>query len=149
MTKKTEESTPSNKKALRNHNVKFQAVPEKDYEVIQYDNPEIVRKVEQQYPEMMMEFKRIFFTQYEIFCAKMDNYGTENISLGTKLETEEDKKMSLTGLWFRMNDKINRLKQLVVKGNIDQVGESIEDTYQDLSVYGIICQLVKNGKWGR
>jgi hypothetical protein len=48
-----------------------------------------------------------------------------------------------------MNDKINRLKQLVVKGNIDQVGESIDDTYQDLSVYAIICQLVKNGKWGK
>ena len=133
----------------RNHNLTFQALPEKDYEMIQYDNPEVVRKIEQQYPEMMMEFKRIFFTQYEIFCAKMDGYGTENISLGTKLETEEDIKMSLTGLWFRMNDKINRLKQLVVKGNIDQVGESIDDTYQDLSVYGIICQLVKNGKWGK
>lgn len=133
----------------RQHNVKFQALPEKEYEVIQFDNPEVVRKIEQQYPEMMMEFKRIFFTQYEIFCAKMDNYGTDNISLGTKLETEEDKKMSLTGLWFRMNDKINRLKQLVVKGTKDEVGESIEDTYQDLSIYGIICQLVKNGKWGR
>lgn len=133
----------------RNHNLTFQALPEKDYEMIQYDNPEVVRKIEQQYPEMMMEFKRIFFTQYEIFCAKMDGYGTENISLGTKLESNEDIKMSLTGLWFRMNDKINRLKQLVVKGNIDQVGESIEDTYQDLSIYGIICQLVKNGKWGK
>lgn len=133
----------------REHNLKFQALPEKEYEVIQYDNPEVVRKIEEQYPEMMLEFKRIFFTQYETFCAKMDGYGTGNISLGTKLETEEDIKMSLTGLWFRMNDKINRLKQLVVKGNIDQVGESIDDTYQDLSVYGIICQLVKNGKWGK
>jgi hypothetical protein len=133
----------------RQHNIKFQALPEKEYEVIQYDNPEVVRKIEQQYPEMMLEFKRIFFTQYETFCAKMDNYGTDAISLGTKLETEEDKKMSLTGLWFRMNDKINRLKQLVVKGNMDQVGESIEDTYQDLSVYAIICQLVKSGKWGK
>jgi hypothetical protein len=146
---KQEEAPKSNKKALRQHNVTFQAVPEKEYEVIQYDNPEVVKKIEDQYPEMMLEFKRIFFTQYEIFCAKMDNYGTENISLGTKLETEEDIKMSLSGLWFRMNDKINRLKQLVVKGNIDQVGESIDDTYQDLSVYGIICQLVKNGKWGK
>jgi hypothetical protein len=109
----------------------------------------VVRKIEQQYPEMMLEFKRIFFTQYETFCAKMDNYGPDAVSLGTKLETEEDIKMSLTGLWFRMNDKINRLKQLVVKGTKDEVGESIEDTYQDLSVYAIICQLVKNKKWGK
>ena len=48
-----------------------------------------------------------------------------------------------------MNDKINRLKQLVVLGNKDQVGEAIEDTFQDLSVYGIIAQIVKNGKWGK
>lgn len=133
----------------RNHNLTFQALPEKEYEVIQYDNPEVVKRIEQQYPESSMEFKRIFWTQYELWCSKMDNYGSENISLGSKLETEEDIKMSLTGLWFRMNDKINRLKQLVVKGNIDQVGESIDDTYQDLSIYGIICQLVKSGKWGK
>ena len=133
----------------RNHNLTFQALPEKEYEVIQYDNPEVVKRIEQQYPESSMEFKRIFWTQYELWCSKMDNYGSENISLRSKLETEEDIKMSLTGLWFRMNDKINRLKQLVVKGNIDQVGESIDDTYQDLSIYGIICQLVKSGKWGK
>jgi hypothetical protein len=144
-----EEKKVVKREPKRQHNVKFQALPEKEYEVIQYDNYEVVRKIEQQYPEMMLEFKRIFFTQYETFCAKMDNYGTDAISLGTKLETEEDKKMSLTGLWFRMNDKINRLKQLVVKGTKDEVGESIEDTYQDLSVYAIICQLVKNGKWGK
>jgi len=41
------------------------------------------------------------------------------------------------------------LKQLVVLGGKDNVGESINDTYQDLSVYGIIAQIVKNGKWGK
>ena len=46
-------------------------------------------------------------------------------------------------------DKINRLKQLVVMGGKDSVGESVQDTYQDLSVYGIIAQIVKNGKWGK
>ena len=84
-----------------------------------------------------------------MFCKKQSNYGPENISVGTKLETDEEKKVSLTGLWFRMNDKIMRLKQLVVLGSKDNVGESINDTYQDLSVYGIIAQIVKNGKWGK
>lgn len=146
---KQEETPQSNKKAMRQHNVSFQAVPEKEYEVIAFDNPEVVKRIEQQYPESSMEFKRIFWTQYELWCSKMDNYGADNISLGTKLETEEDIKMSLTGLWFRLNDKINRLKQLVVKGSVDQVGESLEDTYQDLSIYGIICQLVASKKWGK
>ena len=98
---------------------------------------------------MTYEIKRVMFTQYELFCKKQSNYGPENISVGTKLETEEEKKVSQTGLWFRMNDKIMRLKQLVVLGGKDNVGESINDTYQDLSVYGIIAQIVKNGKWGK
>jgi hypothetical protein len=84
-----------------------------------------------------------------LFCLKQSNYGPNNISVGTKLETAEDKKLSLTGLWFRMNDKIQRLKQLVVLSKEDSVGESIEDTFQDLSVYGIIAQIVSNGKWAK
>ena len=62
---------------------------------------------------------------------------------------EIDVKLSLTGLWFRINDKINRLKQLVVLGEPDEVGESIQDTYEDLTVYGIIAQLVQRGKWAK
>ena len=53
------------------------------------------------------------------------------------------------GIWFRMNDKIQRLKQLVIIGTQDNVGEAVDDTYQDLSVYAIIAQIVKNGKWGK
>ena len=116
---------------------------------IKYDNPQIIEQVEKEYPEMTDEFKRLMFTQYELFCLKQSNYGPNNISVGTKLETDEDKKLSLTGLWFRMNDKIQRLKQLVVLSKEDSVGESIEDTFQDLSVYGIIAQIVSNGKWAK
>jgi len=122
---------------------------EDDIRVVQYDNPEIVKQVEDMYPEMTDEFKGIMFTQYELFCKKQLNYGPSNISVGTNLETQQDVKLSLTGLWFRMNDKIQRLKQLVVLGQNDTVGESINDTYQDLSVYGIIAQIVKNGKWAK
>ena len=123
----------------------------KDDEVafIKYDNPQIIEQIEKEYPEMTDEFKRLMFTQYELFCLKQSNYGPNNISVGTKLETAEDKKLSLTGLWFRMNDKIQRLKQLVVLSKEDSVGESIEDTFQDLSVYGIIAQIVSNGKWAK
>lgn len=122
---------------------------EDDIRVVQYDEPEVVKQVEEMYPEMTDEFKGIMFTQYELFCKKQLNYGPSNISVGTQLETQDDVKLSLTGLWFRMTDKINRLKQLVVFGQPDKVGESINDTYQDLSVYGIIAQIVKNGKWAK
>ena len=122
---------------------------EDDIRVIKYDDPDLVKQVEEMYPEMTDEFKAIMFTQYELFCKKQLNYGPSNISVGTSLETNEDIKLSLTGLWFRMNDKINRLKQLVVFGQPDKVGESINDTYMDLSVYGIIAQIVSNKKWAK
>ena len=128
--------------------IQMNILPKEDeIRVVQYDEPAVVKQVEQMYPEMTDEFKAIMFTQYELFCKKQLNYGPSNISVGTQLQTQDDVKLSLTGLWFRMNDKIQRLKQLVVLGYSDTVGESINDTYQDLSVYGIIAQIVKNGKW--
>jgi hypothetical protein len=131
-------------------NIQLNILPKEDeIRVIKYDQPELVRQVEEMYPEMTDEFKAVMFTQYELFCKKQLNYGPSNISVGTRLETNDDIKLSLTGLWFRMNDKINRLKQLVVLGQPDKVGESINDTYMDLSVYGIIAQIVSNKKWAK
>jgi hypothetical protein len=104
---------------------------------------------ERVYPEATAEFKAILEEMYTTFCKKQRNYGPGNISVGTNLQSDEDIKLALTGLWFRQNDKISRLKQLVVLGEPDEVGESIQDTYEDLSVYGIIAQLVQRGKWGK
>lgn len=101
------------------------------------------------YPETCKEFKLIQEEMYETFCKKQRNYGPGNISVGTPLITKDDIKLSLTGLFFRKNDKIQRIKQLVVFGQPDEVGESIQDTYEDLSIYGIISQLVQRGKWGK
>ncbi len=115
----------------------------------EFTDSEIVKNIETEYPEMMREYRRIMWHQYETFCRKQSNYGPSNISLGTDLTKYEDKKMSLIGLWFRMNDKIQRLKNLIVLGKNDTVGESEIDTFQDLSVYGIIAQLVSNGKWAK
>jgi len=108
-----------------------------------------VEYCETRYPQMMEEYKRIMWEQYETFCKKQRNYGPSNISVGTELRTNDDIKLSLTGLWFRINDKVQRLKQLVVLGQPDEVGESVQDTFADLSVYGIIAQIVRNGKWGK
>lgn len=114
-----------------------------------FKNPEVVAQIEAEYPQMTAEFKQIMAEQYEIFCKKQSNYGPSNISVGTALATPDDVKLSLTGLWFRVNDKVQRLKQLIVLGKQDNVGEAVEDTFQDLSVYGIICQLVSRGKWAK
>jgi hypothetical protein len=89
-----------------------------------------IKLCEEKYPETTAEFKKILKEQYEIFCRKQLNYGPDNISVGTRLETPEEIKLSQTGLWFRMNDKIQRLKQLVLLGKEDTVGESVQDTYR-------------------
>ena len=110
---------------------------------------EVVIEMEKKFPIMTAEFKRIQLAQYELFCAKQSNYGPDNISMGSTLEREEDRKLSLQGLFFRLNDKINRYKQMIMFGSKDAVGESLDDTFKDISVYGIIAQLVQSGKWGK
>ena len=107
------------------------------------------KQCEELYPETTAEFKKILKEQYDLFCRKQLNYGPDNISVGTKLITPEEIKLAQTGLWFRMNDKIQRLKQLVLLNKEDHVGESVQDTYSDLSVYGIIAQIVIRGKWAK
>lgn len=110
---------------------------------------DVVMEMEKKFPIMTAEFKRIQQSQYELFCAKQSNYGPDNISMGSSLEREEDRKLSLQGLFFRLNDKINRYKQMIMFGSKDAVGESLDDTFKDISVYGIIAQLVQSGKWGK
>ena len=108
-----------------------------------------VLEIEEKFPVMTTEFKKIQTEQYELFCRKQLNYGPDNISMGSTLEREEDRKLSLQGLFFRINDKINRYKQMIMFGSKDAVGEALDDTFKDISVYGIIAQLVQSGKWGK
>jgi hypothetical protein len=126
-------------------NIKM-SISEIDLSVKQSD---VVRQMEEKFPVMTAEFKRIQQVQYELFCAKQSNYGPDNISMGSTLEKEQDRKLSLQGLFFRINDKINRYKQMIMFGSQDAVGESLDDTFKDISVYGIIAQLVQSGKWGK
>ena len=112
------------------------------------DQVDAVKYIEEEYPETAKSFKEIQKEQYELFCRKQMDYGPKNISVGTDLRTDEDVKLSLTGLWFRINDKIERLKQLVVFDKAAQ-NEPMIDAFSDLSVYGIIAQIVHRKKWGK
>ena len=123
--------------------------PRVDFKETVSTGNEAVDYCEKNYPATCNEFKKILEEQYLMFCKKQKNYGPGNISVGTNLETKDDIKLSLTGLWFRMNDKVQRLKQLIVLGHKDEVGESEQDTFQDLSIYGIIAQIVSANKWGK
>jgi len=109
-----------------------------------------IKQLEIDYPEMTSEFRRIQNEQYNLFCRKQHDYGPSNIAVGTHLATEGEVKLSLTGLWFRMNDKIQRLKNMLMNGRESAVkDEPIEDSFMDVSIYGIMAMVVKNGKWGK
>ena len=119
---------------------------------VEYTNGKIhpvVNQMEEEWPEMTTEFKRLQKEQYELFCRKQHDYGPGNISVGTQLQTQDEVHLSLTGLWFRMNDKIQRLKTLLLSGREAAAGEPLEDAYLDVSNYGIMATIVKNGKWGK
>ena len=116
------------------------------------NNPDltVVEQMELEWPEMTQEFKKIQQEQYELFLHKQHDYGPGNISVGTQLQTSEEVKLSLTGLWFRMNDKIQRLKTLLMGDKKAAVnGEPMEDAYLDVSNYGIMATIVSRGKWGK
>ena len=110
----------------------------------------VVELMEKEWPEMTKEFKKIQREQYELFLHKQHDYGPGNISVGTNLQTPEEVKLSLTGLWFRMNDKLQRLKTLLLSGRQNAVeGEPLEDAYLNVSNYGIMATIVGRGKWGK
>ena len=111
---------------------------------------DVITKLEEEWPEMTKEFKKIQKEQYELFLYKQHDYGPGNISVGTFLVTPEEIKLSLTGLWFRMNDKLQRVKTLLLGDKKSVVkDEPLEDAYLDVSNYGIMATIVGRGKWGK
>ncbi len=114
------------------------------------EQDDIVTLMEKEWPKMTTEFKRLQREQYELFCHKQHDYGPGNISVGTQLQTPEEVKLSLTGLWFRMNDKLQRVKTLLMSGRQNAVNdEPLEDAYLDVSNYGIMATIVGRGLWGK
>ena len=78
------------------------------------EDNEAVEWCEKNHTELCREYKKIMMEQYILFCKKHRNYGCGNINVGTNLDTDNDVKLALTGLWFRMNDKINTFKTISI-----------------------------------
>ena len=122
-------------------------IKERELGAIEDTHP-IVEQMEKEWPEMTKEFRRLQREQYELFASKMMDYGLQNIALGSTLEKEEDINLSITGIWLRCNDKINRLKNMLQRNGKNYVkGEAMIDSFIDISNYGIIAQLVMKDKW--
>ena len=110
---------------------------------------EAINYIEENYPQTAKEFQRLQFEQYHLFCKKQMDYGPSNIAMGTSLDTDDEKRLSKIGLIVRINDKIQRLINLVVRNNRKAQNEPTIDAFKDLACYGIIAQIVEAGKWGK
>ena len=111
---------------------------------------DVISYKEKKYPEMTSEFKKIQQEQYELFLHKQHDYGPQNIAVGQMLVDEEEKRLSLMGIWFRINDKVERIKTILMRGDNGSLkGEGLVDSYSDISNYGVMAQVVARGKWAK
>ena len=114
------------------------------------ENKDVISYMEDKYPGMTSEFQKIQREQYELFLHKQHDYGPQNIAVGQMLVNEEEKRLSLMGIWFRINDKVERIKTILMRGDDGSLkGEGLVDSYSDISNYGVMAQVVARGKWAK
>tara|TARA_E500000331_G_scaffold253133_1_gene243564 strand:+ start:73 stop:444 length:372 start_codon:yes stop_codon:yes gene_type:complete len=118
-----------------------------DREIMNAKNPPTAIEIlKDEYPTIYNAYKEISEEQFELFAKKHLDYGMHNVSAGTNLDTNDEIEFAMTGLWYRLSDKINRWKNMIISGRKAQ-NETLIDTFQDVTNYGIIAQLVKRGLW--
>lgn len=78
-------------------------------------------------------FLKVCEEMLSTFVKKHRDYGKENI-----LDTKE------LGIAFRINDKLNRLKNILTQSRSPQ-NESLEESWQDIGVYAVIAILYRRG----
>jgi len=111
---------------------------------------DVISYMENKYPKMTSEFKKIQQEQYELFLHKQHDYGPQNIAVGQMLVDEGEKRLSLMGIWFRINDKVERIKTILMRGDNGSLkGEGLVDSYSDISNYGVMAQVVARDKWAK
>jgi len=105
-----------------------------------------VELLQQTSPKLVENMINVLNEQLYLLARKNMDYGLYNVTGGKEVTSEEEWKFALTGIWHRVNDKVNRWKNLVINGN-NAVNESILDTFQDIANYAIIAQLITRGLW--
>ena len=118
-----------------------------DREIMNAKRPPSAKEIlKKEYPTIYNAYQEVVDEQFELFAKKHLDYGMHNVSAGTNLDTPDEIEFAMTGLWYRLSDKINRWKNMIISGRKAQ-NETLIDTFQDVTNYGIIAQLVKRGLW--
>jgi hypothetical protein len=80
-----------------------------------------------------------------LFDQKQQDYGSRNIAAFT------DRNMNMLATTIRLNDKVQRLLNLLQKQAVNPDSapnnESIRDNARDVSNYGLILSLLEQNKW--
>ena len=118
----------------------------KSTEIVDNEKESAIKILKKEYPVIYTTYKEIIDEQFELFAKKHLDYGMGNVSAGTQLINNEEKEFAMTGLWYRLSDKINRWKNMILTGRKAQ-NETLIDTFQDITNYAIICQMVFKDKW--
>jgi len=87
-------------------------------------------------PELEKEMALVFQKYLALWKTKQRKYGPSNISAA-----------GLSGLYWRMNDKMKRLQRFIFEGLKGDGEGSFEDAFQDLMGYAAIGLVVLDGKW--
>ena len=91
----------------------------------------------QQDPQYLDEsFQKICDELLATFVQKHKDYGKGNI-----LSIKE------LGITFRLAEKIERLKNLLMNPGVDPVNESIADNIKDIAVYAIVMEMYRRGEF--
>lgn len=81
-------------------------------------------------------FQKICDELLATFIQKHKDYGKGNI-----LSIKE------LGIAFRLTEKIERLKNLLMNPTQDPVNESIADNIKDIAVYAIVMEMFRRGEF--
>jgi hypothetical protein len=105
-------------------------------------------EIEKKYPQTVSEFKLIQQKQYDTFLKKLNDYGPYNVTLGREIKDNKSILTSLCVIAIRCTEKTQRLINLLFDKH-KAANEPVIDSFDDISIYGIIAQIIHNNKWGK
>lgn len=104
-----------------------------------------IEELRKKYPKVAQAFEEVCKKQFALFARKHLDYGMWNLAAGSRLETPEEVGFALEGIWWRLNDKISRWKNIMLSGKA--YNETLQDTFQDIINYVVIAQIMADGNW--
>tara|TARA_B100000902_G_C27226213_1_gene872310 strand:+ start:268 stop:753 length:486 start_codon:yes stop_codon:yes gene_type:complete len=109
-------------------------------EEIKNKEAQVVEFMMNEYPTLMNSIKDHLNSSFSLFAQKQMDYGLGNVSLGG------NKKLALLGVAIRLNDKIQRLLNILDKDQSPN-NESLVDTAVDITNYGAIFNTLLKDEW--